>query len=58
VDSDAVAGRGTGVGWAVRWGDGTEEIGRKELGKGGGAVGPQWSSSPWPIREENPYSIF
>jgi hypothetical protein len=38
VDSDAVAGRGTGVGWAVRWGDGTEEIGRKELGTGGGGV--------------------
>jgi hypothetical protein len=36
VDSDAVAGRSTGVGWAVRWGDGTEEIGRKELRKGGG----------------------
>jgi hypothetical protein len=57
VDSDAVAGRGTGVGWAVRWGDGTEEIGRKELGKRGGLLGHNGVLA-LPIREENPYSIF
>jgi hypothetical protein len=46
-----------GAGWAARWGDGPEEIGQKRIREGGG-VGPQWNFGPWPISEENPYSIF
>jgi hypothetical protein len=36
-------------------------IGRwaEKIREGGGElIRPQWRSGPWPIREENPYSIF